>query len=137
MKRTQDNRGFTLIELMVVVLIIGILAAIAVSNFVSMQDRAREASVKSNMHTFQLAMEDYATQNNGIYPLAANNAAVLALLPGGVLPANPFGGATTMDWAAAPSASGNLGLTTSTTLNYVLRGYGRNALLPLIITNGS
>jgi len=62
---------------------------------------------------------------------------VVALLPGGAIPANPFGGATTLDWAAAPSAAGNLGFTTATTTNYVLRGYGKSALLALSLTNGA
>jgi len=63
----MKNKGFTLIELMVVVVIIGILAAIAIPNFISMQKRAKEASVKSNMHTLQLAAEDFSTLTEGIY----------------------------------------------------------------------
>jgi len=134
----RNSKGFTLIELMIVVLIIGILAAIAIPNFVSMQDRAREGSVKSNMHTVQLACEDYAVTNDGVYPVAANAAAVTALLPGGAVPANPFGGgAATLDWAAAPTTAGNMGFTTATTTNYVLRGYGKSALLALSLTNGA
>lgn len=62
------DKGFTLIELMIVVVIVGVLAAIAVPNYMSMRARALEASVKSNMHTLQLVVEDYSTRVGGFYP---------------------------------------------------------------------
>ncbi|OGF04907.1 MAG: hypothetical protein A2509_10940 [Candidatus Edwardsbacteria bacterium RIFOXYD12_FULL_50_11] len=62
------QKGFTLIELMIVVVIIGVLAAIAVPNYMSMRARALEASIKSNMHTLQLVVEDYNVRTGGFYP---------------------------------------------------------------------
>ena len=63
----RNQKGFTLIELMIVVVIIGILAAIAIPNFIAMQNRAKEGSTKANMHTLQLAAEDYGVQSDGVY----------------------------------------------------------------------
>ncbi len=61
------SRGFTLIELLVVITIIGILAAIALPNYIKAKNKAKEAEVKANLHTIQIALERYST-DNGEYP---------------------------------------------------------------------
>ena len=53
--------------LLVVVLIIGILAAIAIPSFLGQRDKAQDASAKSQARTAQTAMETCATDNNGKY----------------------------------------------------------------------
>lgn len=67
LKKIKSKKGFTLIELMVVIVIIGILVAIALPNFIAAQDRAKVSSVKANMHTLQTVLETYAVDWGGTY----------------------------------------------------------------------
>lgn len=64
----RRGSGFTLIELMMVVAIIGLMTAIAIPNFVSSRYRAYEASLRANMHTIQISVEDFAALSEGFYP---------------------------------------------------------------------
>jgi prepilin-type N-terminal cleavage/methylation domain-containing protein len=61
--------GFTLIELLVVISIIGILAAMITVSFISSQRQARDVNRKSDLAQYRNALETYANQNGGLYPI--------------------------------------------------------------------
>jgi len=61
------SRGFTLIELLIVVAIIGILAAIAIPNFLNAQTRAKVSRTESEFHALATGLEAYRVDNSG-YP---------------------------------------------------------------------
>ena len=68
--RAQSESGFTLVELLVVMLILGLLAAIAIPAFFNQRTKAQDSSAKTTAKTAQTALETYATDNNGSYASA-------------------------------------------------------------------
>jgi prepilin-type N-terminal cleavage/methylation domain-containing protein len=144
----RNQRGFTLIELMIVVIIVGVLAAIALPNFVAMQNRAKEGGTKTNMHTFQLAAEDYGVQNEGIYGATVDVAALLPGLPPASDYRNPWDKSTGDGnaWVAAsvwstPLATGSTrkGITAyldSASVRYQIAGRGLNGDFVMVLSSG-
>jgi type IV pilus assembly protein PilA len=66
-----DERGLTLIELLVTILIIGILAAVALPAFLSQKSKAYDSSAKTMAQTAETAAETYATEHSGEYSFKA------------------------------------------------------------------
>ncbi len=69
--------GFTLVELLIVMLVLGILAAVALPAFFNQKSKAVDAKAKHLVHTAQVAMETCGSDNKGTYPAAACNLAAL------------------------------------------------------------
>ncbi len=67
------RKGFTLIELMIVIAIIAILAAILVPNFVKARAQGQLTACSSNLKNIGTAAEMYAADHNGRYPINGNN----------------------------------------------------------------
>ena len=79
-RMVRDESGFTLVELLVVMLILGLLAAIAIPAFFNQRNKAKDADAKSSVRTAETAMETYATDNNGAYT-GATTAKLAAIEP--------------------------------------------------------
>lgn len=123
----QNKRGFTLIELMIAVVVIGILAAVAIPNFISMQDRkAKTDWTKSVAHIVQLAVEDYAVQHDGVYSDRQED--LLPLMPDNRMLINAFTGERSEpQFGASAKSPGEVGvqlISDGGVRGYIITGYG-------------
>ena len=64
-KRMSDEKGFTLIEMLIVIIILGILLAIAVPAYLKFKDRANNSAAQANIRAAVPAIEAYNADNNG------------------------------------------------------------------------
>lgn len=140
----KNSEGFTLIELMIVVVILAVLATVAIPNFIKIQDRAKEAKVKGGAHTLQLAAEDFAVRNEGVYSdMAVDIAPLLPMNDSGTRNLeNPFTQAyTEPQFGAAAGATGQIGIlavvdVTNTNVGYTINGWGSEGEI-FLLRNGN
>ncbi len=139
----RNSQGFTLIELMIVVVILAVLATISIPNFIKLQVRAKEAKVKGAAHTVQLAVEDFAVRNGGVYSDGA--ADIQPLLPNEAVNGRNLQNAFTSAWtepqyaglAATPGQVGIITINdaTGTPSGYSINGWGELDEV-LVLDNG-
>ena len=98
--RTSMNKGFTLVEILIVVVILGILAAIVVPQFTNAANDARNGNVATQVSTIESQLELWAARNNGSYPdLATAGQQFSDMVTGGYfkdVPTNPYTNASTI-----------------------------------------
>jgi len=133
--KIRTQKGFTLIEVLVVLGIIGLLIAFLVPNLLGAQDRAKEAAVKAVMHSVQLAVEAYNMENDS-YPVAHNitlkNMCDNYLVPNNYLasaPKNPFTG---LEYTDADVAGKIIYDYNDLEGKYKITGYKRNGISKIL-----
>lgn len=73
------KKGFTIIELLIVIAVISILVGLALPRFKGMQDEGNIAKAKAELRTLQAAVESYYIHNNNAYPATGSSALQTAL----------------------------------------------------------
>ena len=92
MKIRKNTAGFTLVEIMIVVAIIGLLAAIAVPNFAQARQNARRGACINNLRLIDAAKEQFALETNAAPDAAVADADITPYLKGNAIPTCPGSG---------------------------------------------
>ncbi|KKN81275.1 hypothetical protein LCGC14_0321120 [marine sediment metagenome] len=103
----MTHKGFTLVEILIVVVILGILAAIVVPQFTEASKEARESALASDLQTVRSQLELYRIQHKGDYPANTSNLMIVTDIDGAAgadygpyltkFPSNPFTDTATVD----------------------------------------
>ena len=138
------KKGFTIIELLIVISVIAILIGIALPRFRGMQEEGNIAKAKGELRTLQTAVESYYIHNNNTYPAALGSLTTAAPnIIGSSLPTDPFNGTNNYGYAQSTNVkfyviySIGTGGNGSATINDTGTVTETNGSSCIYVTNGS
>jgi len=126
---SKSRKGFTLIELMIVIAIIAILAAILIPNFIRARAQSQLSACEANEKNVATALEMYATDNGGNYPTGSGTA-----LPSGALWSNYI---RTNPVCPSNKAAYNYSTNASPPTKYTIMQGGASSAHTILLTNGT
>jgi type II secretion system protein G len=114
------ERGFTLVEVLIVVVIMAVLAAVVIPQFASSTDDAKNSTAEFNLSTLRSVIQTFRAQHNGVYPAVDGTTKLLEQLlqktaPNGTIDANGAYGPYLVEFPDNPFTSVNTVKTTTKT----------------------
>jgi hypothetical protein len=104
--------------------------------------RERRARARGNVHSVQLALEDFAIHTHGVYPTDSTSATsggltLRDMFPGGEYPENPFTGRpVVIHWNSDPVGPGEIGINPADSFFYTVKGSDAFGVMPLELSPG-
>lgn len=141
----RSRKGFTILELLIVIAVIAILVGIALPRFKGMQDEGNIAKAKGELRTLQTAVESYIMHNAATPPAALSDLIAATTVPSivKVLPTDPFNAGNDYGylvnssyyaiWSVGPNANGLVASVNATTGALV----ETNGSSCIFVTNGT
>lgn len=111
----MNKRGFTLIELVMIIVVLGILAAVAIPRYIDLTAKAKEAACKGALGALRSGIAIWyansaVTSSSAAWPTSTELTTTTdGVMAGGTIPANPYNNLTAVTTAASGTVAGSFG----------------------------